>query len=139
MKLKQASTNDLDYLTRLFKSLREDEPMDDKITDKELKSLMKSFLEGDTYEIYFLVEENKILGYGMVDITRKPKYLRHLYICRDSRRKGNGKKLIQLLMDLYEIDVIDIDVMIWNENAINFYKKLGFYSRYCGMRLKKIK
>ncbi len=137
MKLRFATIADLDILTQWYKDLRTDEKMDNIITDEEIRNQMEYFLQGSTYKTYFLEVEGTAVGYGMLDITRNPRYLRHLFIQRDFRRKGYGKTLITLLMDLHAISEIDIEVMVWNQTALKFYNEMGFKNRYTGMRLSR--
>jgi ribosomal protein S18 acetylase RimI-like enzyme len=46
--------------------------------------------------------------------------------------------LLRMVMDKYDIKEIDIEVMVWNEKAINFYTNFGFKKRYLGMNYKEI-
>jgi ribosomal protein S18 acetylase RimI-like enzyme len=136
MKLRPAKVDDLPVLARWYKDLRTDERMDNVMTDDEIRSQMESFLLGNTYKTYFLEVGGNVVGYGMLDVTRKPMYLRHLFIDRAHRKKGHGKALIRMLMATHGISEVDIEVMVWNEDALRFYEKLGFKARYFGMRLK---
>jgi ribosomal protein S18 acetylase RimI-like enzyme len=137
MQLRLATTADLPLLAQWYKELRSDERIDNTMTDGEVRGQMDSFLRGSTYKTYLLEDGGAAVGYGMLDVTRKPMYLRHLFVHREKRQKGYGKKLIYLLMNLFAISDIDIEVMVWNQNALEFYNKLGFRSRYLGMRLHR--
>ena len=47
----------------------------------------------------------------------------------------NGKQAFKLLMDHLDTDVIDIDVLPWNESGFSFWKSLGFTEPCISMRL----
>jgi putative acetyltransferase len=137
MHIKLAIIEDLQLLSHLYEELREDEQADNVMTQREIETQMKGFLQGNTYQIYLLEDNGASLGYAMVDMTRNPYYLRHLFIRRDKRNQGLGKRLIFMLLDLLAINGIDIEVLVWNEKAIKFYQAMGFKSRYTGMRFER--
>lgn len=137
MNLKLATIDNLPLLSQWYQELREDEQADNPMVQSEIFTQMRVFLQGTTYKTYLLEDHGEPMGYGMVDITRSPYYLRHLFIRRDKRHQGLGKGLIDMLMDLLKIDGLDIEVLVWNEDAIKFYQALGFKPRYLGMRLSR--
>jgi len=134
--LKSASIEDLPLLSQWYKELREDEKSDNIMFEYEIRNQMMDFLQGEVYKTFILDDNGIPMGYGMVDVTRTPNYLRHLFIRRDKRNQGLGKRLIFMLMDLLAITGIDIEVLVWNEQAIKFYHAMGFKPRYTGMRLE---
>lgn len=56
---------------------------------------------------------------------------------KEHRRKGFGKQAIQMLLQMYKTDSLDIEVMAWNANALKFYESIGFTARFIGMRISK--
>jgi ribosomal protein S18 acetylase RimI-like enzyme len=131
-----ATINDITELAVLNRQLREDERMDNQMTDNEITKRMESFVTGQIYKVHILEnEEKEILGYCVLDITRDPKYLRQLFIKWNCRSHGYGKLLLEKVMEEYEIKELDLEVMEWNESAIKFYEHAGFKRRYIGMRL----
>ena len=130
--------NDIAELSVLNKQLREDEKMDNIMTDNEITRRMESFLTGQIYKVHILENANKeIIGYCVLDITREPKYLRQLFIKKTYRNHGYGKLLLKKVMEEYQLKEIELEVMSWNESAIRFYEHTGFKRRYIGMRLTK--
>ncbi len=133
--LKTATIEDLDLLTQFYNELREAEQADDKMSIVEIKSQMQLFMQDYAFCVYLLSTNIEILGYAVVDTNRTPKYLRHLFIRRDYQNNGYGKHLIQLILERLGISTIDIEVFVWNKDAIKFYEKLGFKKRCYQMRL----
>jgi len=134
MELVAAVMADLDRLTRMNILLREDERMDNFMTEEEVRTRMTGFLEGDSYRTFLLKENEKVFGYILLNIAREPVYLRHLYVERDYRKKGLGRLMLKKSMNMLNLKEIDLEVMVWNDNAVRFYEKYGFKKRYIGMR-----
>ncbi len=133
-----ATINDLAELSVLNKQLREDEKIDNEMSDEEITKRMESFITGQVYKVHVLENpEKEIIGYCVLDITREPKYMRQLFVKSQYRNNGYGKLLLKKVMEEYLLKEIDLEVMQWNESAIRFYEHIGFKSRYIGMRLSR--
>jgi ribosomal protein S18 acetylase RimI-like enzyme len=137
MLLNEASIDDLEILTEMNINLRKDEMMDNVMADDEVRGRMKEFLTGNIYKTFILTDEKDLVGYILIDVTKKPCYLRQIYIKETFRSKGYGAHLIEKAMELLNINQIDVEVMIWNEKAVGFYERLGFNKRYLGLRYTK--
>lgn len=138
MEIKEATLKDLDLLTEMNIQLRVDEKIDNIMTNDEVKNRMEGFLKGNEYRV-FILKNNKInCGYALIKVLRKPYYLRQIYIINEFRNKGLGSKLINQVMDILKIKEVDVDVMVWNNKAIQFYERFGFKKRYIGLRFKQI-
>ncbi len=136
MSIRPAYIDDLDTLTRMNVELRADERIDNVMTDAEVKERMRGFLLGKTYRIHVFLEDSGIVGYSVVDVTKTPVYMRQFFIDRNSRRRGLGRKFFHMLVGVLDVEAIDVEVLAWNETAVEFYKKIGFSRRYVGMRLR---
>ena len=134
MILKKCTTDDLPRLAAMNKRLIEDEKSSNPMTLKELEDRMEGFITGE-YNAFFFEEEGQIVGYALVRHTSDPLYLRQFYIEREQRRRHYGKHAFKLLMDHLDTDVIDIDVLPWNEAGLCFWKSLGFTETCISMRL----
>jgi diamine N-acetyltransferase len=131
-----AAVKDITELSVLNRQLREDERIDNQMTDIEITKRMESFVTDKIYKVHILEnEEKEIIGYCVLDITRNPKYLRQLFIKQNYRNHGFGKMLLEKIMKEYQLKEIDLEVMEWNESAMRFYEHAGFKRRYIGMRL----
>lgn len=71
-----------------------------------------------------------------MDHSRDPLYLRHFFICRDSRRQGLGTAAFHLLLQELKTESIDVEVMWWNERGHKFWQSLGFKERSIYLRRK---
>jgi len=127
---------DLDVLAVLNKQLIEDEQHDNPMNVQELKERMRGFLRSD-YKAYLFKDQQEVIkGYALVNHARNPLYLRHFFICRDSRRQGLGRMAFHLLLEQLETDTMDVEVLSWNERGYAFWKSLGFVERSIYMRRK---
>ena len=134
-----ATINDLAQLSVLNKQLREDEKIDNEMSDEEITKRMESFITGQVYKVHVLEnQEKEIIGYCVLDITREPKYMRQLFVKSLYRNNGYGKLLLKKVMEEYQLKEFDLEVMQWNESAIRFYEHVGFKRRYIGMRLSTV-
>jgi len=133
LQITYASESDLDLLARLNKQLIEDERHDNPMNVPELKERMRRFLNTH-YKAYLFKAGDEVKGYALVDHARNPLYLRHFFICRDSRRLGLGTAAFHLLLQHLDTDVIDVEVMWWNERGYRFWRSLGFQERSIYMR-----
>ena len=129
-----ATTDDVPLLTRLNIQLRADEKIDNVMSDEEVGRRMAGMLSGTYIVLLFTNDESEVVGYTLTDHARTPMYLRQLFVKKEFRKKGYGRELIQLTMKHLKIGEIDLEVMVWNENARRFYKRIGCKERYLGLR-----
>lgn len=134
VELNVCSREDVNELACMYRYLREDENAPGFISDDELRNQISSFLEGD-YKAFAFSDEGKTVGYALINMTLKPLYLRHFFICRDQRRKGYGREAMRCIMEYLQISEIDIEVYAWNERGLAFWKSIGFKERVYKMRL----
>jgi len=137
MRLVPSDKSDHTELSTMYLALRSDEQMDDILTDEQVSERMLDFISDTKFNALKIVDDTKTVGYVLVELNREPLYLKHLYVKPEFRRKGFGVFAIHQLLELLQKSEIDIEAMIWNENAVNFYKKLGFKVRTVGMRFRK--
>ena len=134
MTIKKCSIEDIDKLTELNKQLIEDENSDNNMNLEELKSRMSMFLQTDYYA-YFFLEDNKVVGYALVNNNSKPMYLRQFLIERTYRRRHLGRQAIELLIKELAVSEIDTEVLSWNETGLKFWDDCGFVERSRYLRL----
>jgi len=134
MTIKKCSIEDIDKLTELNKQLIEDENSDNNMNLEELKSRMSIFLQTDYYA-YFFLEDNKVVGYALVNNNSKPMYLRQFLIERTYRRRHLGRQAIELLIKELAVSEIDTEVLSWNETGLKFWEDCGFVERSRYLRL----
>ncbi len=84
----------------------------------------------------------KVVGVTTLNITEHANHLKTLYILPEYQKQGIGKMLWEQILPILDSskDTI-LEVTVYNTNAIEFYKKLGFIdtgkvSVYEGFRMK---
>ena len=135
MQIFQANLKDVPCLTTMNIKLRQDEQIDNIMSDKQVHDRMKGFLKGD-YTAYLFKNFKIVYGYALVDATKTPPYLRQFYIEREYRSQGHGKTAFDLLVKELNCEALDLEVLTWNKRGIRFWKKVGFESRCLVMRYK---
>lgn len=129
-----ATEDDLDLLTELNKQLNQDQQHDRILSEEQFRERMRTFLQAPEYKAYLFKHDGKIRGYALVNHESDPLYMRHFYICRDSRRSGYGRRFFEKLMKMLNAEQLDIQVLIWNERGRAFWEALGFKTRSLNMR-----
>ncbi|NPV02863.1 MAG: GNAT family N-acetyltransferase [Brevinematales bacterium] len=137
MKIRKAGLESLAVLTRMNKELREDEHIDNYMTDVELAERMRGFLcDNSGYEAYLFIEDRDTVGYALVFLNEEPIYIRQFYVCRNARRRGYGTEGIRLLKKALNTESFDLEVLVWNTAAVEFYRSVGFKDRLIRMRME---
>jgi len=105
-------------------------------------------IEKNNRKIWFALDGSKVVGFiaGVVrnqtEINRleigphKVGEVADLYLDEEYRNKGIGTEMLKIAEEYFksmECDGIWLSVFYPNENAHNFYKKLGFTDREVGM------
>lgn len=134
--LKLCSDDDLDLLTELNYQLIEDEGHENPLNKAALKERMKQFIHTH-YKAFLFFNNGICVGYALMDVNRRPLYLRHFFICRPFRRNGYGTRAFYKLVELFGTREIDLEVLSWNIRGIEFWKSLGFHDRSIYMRYSK--
>ena len=136
MEIKKCGIDDAEKLAALNRELIEDEKSGNSMTLPELCERMKSFLAGN-YEAYFFFEGSELAGYALVDATQNPPYIRQFFIVRKMRHRGLGEKAFRILKKTLRADVLELDVLPWNERGMKFWQKMGFKEAHYRLRLEQ--
>lgn len=111
-----------------------------RITFKErIEEYRKNAKSGD-YKIELLieVETNNIIGFCIAYSKKVNGKIEVLFVDEEHRRTGLGVKLMSSAMEWFKennINEIELTVVYGNE-AVSFYEKLGFYPRSIIMNTK---
>ncbi|MDR1589204.1 MAG: GNAT family N-acetyltransferase [Oscillospiraceae bacterium] len=135
--IKECLTTDIEILAELNKMLIEDEKANNTMDIKQLKERMIDFFNSGYKAYYFTGKHNEILGYALCDINKTPIYLRQFFINREVRRKKYGQIAFKKLLEYIKTDKAEIDVYVWNNIGIEFWKSLGFENKYIHMTYEK--
>ena len=131
--VRKCSSDDLTLLAEYNKRLIEDEKSDNPMDTAQLRDRMKGFLETD-YDAYLFGFEGNEIGYALVKTSCSPLYLRQFFIDRPYRRRHFGEQAFRRLLETLNTDRIDVEVLVWNEPAVGFWRKMGFEERSLYMR-----
>ena len=99
----------IDYMVEKFQS-----------EDAILKQIMN-----EKYTYYFIVENRNIIGYTGISDKKDYLFLSKLYLLKEYRHKGYGRKAFDKIKEL-GFDKIRLTVNKYNTNAYNAYLKYGF-------------
>lgn len=132
----RATPEDAGLIAAMNKQLIEDERHENPMTVAELTERMRGWLESD-YAAFLFKAELNTMGYALINTKEQPAYLRQFFIARDQRRQGLGTAAFRALCETFGESALDLDVLAWNQNAIAFWKSLGFAERSVRMRYRK--
>jgi GNAT superfamily N-acetyltransferase len=131
IRFRTATPADAERLGTLNARLIEDEGHRNPMGVSELVARMRGWLEGD-YAAVIAEERGFTVGYAL--FRREPDHihLRQLFVQRESRRQGIGRRIVEWLIDTIGRDAgrLRIEVLVGNEAARSFWKALGFHE-YC--------
>ena len=110
---------------------------------------IKSIIESKNGKIFIVEENNKIIGHCIISIREIKNNvifedmtnieIDEMCINEQFRKKGIGKKLFEeVKIYAKEINANYIELMVWdfNQNAMNFYEKMGMKTRIRRMEYK---
>ena len=123
-----ATVDDLSLLAKMNRELIEDEKHRSRsMTMPQLEERMRGFLTGK-YEAVIFEESGKTAAYSLYCDEGDHIYLRQLFVCRDRRRHGIGRKAIEILLqNIWPKDKrITLGVLSHNKEGYAFWKAVGF-------------
>lgn len=88
-----------------------------------------NYILKDNDNIFTINIEDEVVGYIIFHISKDFTDIYKIYIREKNRRNGYGKKLIKEVEKMakrFNSSKLMIEVRSKNDNAINFYKKLGY-------------
>lgn len=114
------------YFLEIGIKLKEDTDVFDDITESYQKENMRTFVLEDENEIAgFIMFQPEHLKGGFFE--ERAGFIRELWIAPSLRRSGYGKRLIETVEDYFRKMDISKLILTYDENALEFYKKLGFH------------
>ena len=144
--IRQCSIADLDKLQSIsyetydetFRAMNSQETIDKYLQESFNKKKLFSELSNKDCKFYFLYSENELAGYLKVNDTLAQTdindansiELERIYIKKEYKGKGLGKKLINFVLQLAQEmkkDYVWLGVWEKNVDAISFYTKMEFY------------
>jgi len=153
IRIKRADKVDIDNIVNLRNALDIYHRKFDKLLNTDFKRkqynkrLIKSKIKSKNAILLVALDKNKIIGYALGWIEKRPAhafrigYFCDIFIIRNYRNKGIGKKLIKGLMNWFKskkIKYVTLDVYSKNKTAIKAFYSIGFkeLSRHMRMRVR---
>ena len=98
---------------------------------------LKIILANEDYHVIVAETENKIIGYSTLAFGNRPEVflkrisasIRDTYVEAEYRKRGIGKQLTKVLIDLAKekgVETISLSVAVDNEIGNIFWKEMGF-------------
>lgn len=76
--------------------------------------------------VLIYIIDGKIAGFLDYSVIYERMEINYIFVLEEYRRKQVATKLIEYMIAHHNCDNITLEVNIYNEQAINLYKKLGF-------------
>ena len=131
MIIRKGIKEDIPQVLDLVKELAEYENALEKVSNTVERMVKDGFGNNPVYNLFVAENNNQVTGIAITFFrysTWKGKvlYLEDLVIKHQDRRKGIGKKLFEEVIKFAKKENcvgLSLQVLDWNESAINFYKK----------------
>ena len=122
-----ATHEDCALLGELNHQLIRDEGHRNPMNAAELSKRMEQWIKQEYRAVIFENGETTA-GYALFREDEKEIYLRQLFVCRDERKRGIGKKAMNLLRtEIWPAHKrITVEVLVANEAAVRFWRAIGF-------------
>ena len=131
MIIRKGIKEDIPQVLDLVKELEEYENALEKLSNTVEKMVKDGFGNNPVYDLFVAENNSQVIGIAITFFrysTWKGKvlYLEDLVVKNQDRRKGIGKKLFEEVIEFAKKENcvgLSLQVLDWNESAINFYKK----------------
>jgi ribosomal protein S18 acetylase RimI-like enzyme len=122
-----ATLRDCELLGEWNYQLIRDEGHRNRMTIGELTERMRGWLAGE-YNAVIFAEGGQEVGYAVYREEPKELYLRQLFVRRDQRRRGYGRKAMEILRDQVwpSEKRLTVEVLVANEAAVRFWRSVGY-------------
>ena len=131
MIIRKGIKEDIPQVLDLVKELAEYENALEKVSNSVEIMVKDGFGNNPVYDLFVAENNSQVIGIAITFFrysTWKGKvlYLEDLVVKNQDRRKGIGKKLCEEVIEFAKKENcvgLSLQVLDWNESAINFYKK----------------
>jgi GNAT superfamily N-acetyltransferase len=127
MNFRHATSNDCALLARLNHQLIRDEGHRNPMTVPELEERMKCWLASEYAGVIF-EDGGEPVAYALFREEPKEIYLRQLFVARNRRRHGIGRRAVEILRTkIWPANKrLTLDVLVKNKAAIAFWRAVGY-------------
>lgn len=131
MNYRIATTDDLQLLAEWNHQLIQDEGHRNPMDISQLRVRMHRWLTSGGYTAVVFEENSETVAYALYREDPAEIYLRHLFVLRHLRRKGIGRRAVEILISgLWpKTKRLTVEVLTRNESAVAFWRAMG-YSDY---------
>jgi GNAT superfamily N-acetyltransferase len=129
---RQATLNDCALLAELNHLLLHDENHRNKrMSIPELEQRMRDWLAAE-YAAVIFEKDGEVVAYALYREQPEEIYLRQLFVARNRRRNGIGRRAVEILRTrIWPANKrLTVDVLAQNAAAIAFWRSVG-YKDYC--------
>jgi predicted acetyltransferase len=127
MNFRRATLDDSPRLAELNHQLIRDEGHRNKMTVPELEQRMRGWLASE-YAAFIFEDKGDVAAYALYREQPEEIYLRQLFVVRDRRRNGIGRKAVEILRS--EIWPKNkrrtVEVLTQNTGAVAFWRAMGY-------------
>lgn len=102
------------------------EQIDYMVENFQSEKAIKNQIENENYTYYFIIKDGAKARYFGISDKKEYLFLSKLYIKKEYRHQGLGKKAFEKIKELANDKPIRLTVNKYNTNTINAYKKWGF-------------
>ena len=97
------------------------------MTVPQLEQRMRGFIKGE-YRAIIFEEYGKVVAYALYRESADEIYLRQLFVVRHRRRKGIGRRAVEILRSQIwpKTKRLTVEVLVANTAAVDFWRALGY-------------
>ncbi len=122
-----ATPNDCALLAELNHQLIRDEGHRNPMTIPQLEQRMRGFIEGE-YRAIIFEKYGEVVAYALYREGADEIYVRQLFVVRHRRRKGIGRRAVEILRSQGwpTTKRLTVEVLVANTAAVAFWRALGY-------------
>jgi ribosomal protein S18 acetylase RimI-like enzyme len=124
---RRATLADCALLAELNHRLIRDEGHRNRMTVPELEQRMKGWLASEYTGVIF-EDGNEVVAYALYREQPEEIYLRQLFVARNRRRQGIGRRAVEILRSNFwsPNKRLTVDVLVQNVAAVSFWRAVGY-------------
>ena len=127
MTFRAAILNDCSLLAELNHQLIQDEGHRNPMTVAQLEQRMNGWLAGE-YRAVLYEDNGEVVAYALFREQAEEIYLRQLFVVRNRRRQGIGRRAVEILRSNVwsKNKRLTVDVLVTNQDAVAFWRAVGY-------------
>jgi predicted metal-dependent HD superfamily phosphohydrolase/GNAT superfamily N-acetyltransferase len=122
-----AGPSDCALLAEFNHQLIRDEGHRNPMTVPQLEERMRGFIQGE-YRAILFEQSGKVVAYALYREPPEEIYLRHLFVVRQRRRQGIGRRTVEILRSQVwpKNKRLTVEVLVKNQAAVAFWRAVGY-------------